>query len=118
MPHITIPAQMVSWLWWLFAAVFADVLFGILTSIGKTKFSLSFVDNYLKTHILNRVVPVLILMILAISNPVFASAFYVACGTVYASMLGEILGKFGLPIGQKLQSEIAKITGSDTEGAK
>jgi len=112
MSHLNLPAQMVSWLWWLFAAVFADVFFGIITSVAKQKFSLSFVDNYLRTHVLNRIVPVLILLILAVSNPAFTSAFYVACGTVYASMLGEILGKLGIPIGQKLQSELSKLTGT------
>lgn len=106
MVHLAIPAAMAGWLWWLFLAVFADVAFGILTSLAKQKFSLAFVDNFLKTHILGRVVPVLILLIVAVGNSAFQPAFYIACGTAYASLLGEIVGKLGLPIGSKLRSAI------------
>jgi hypothetical protein len=84
---------------WVLIGAFADALVGVGRSFVKGTFDLALLGRFLVTNIGAVLAPVLLLGLLAASNPaVFGGFFTAACWTAYATFVGAIFTKFGLPL--------------------
>lgn len=83
-------------------AIGADTLAGILLALVKGTFKLSYIANFVQTSILPYVGGLLVMVLLAATNPAqFDTAFLAAASAVGLKFLGDIVTKLqalGLPV--------------------